>query len=190
MSILLGLQGVGLGLSLFGGMQDDAAQARAARRSADWLDEQADYFRRVTDRKKEIFSRQSRDFNAYQALATAGNGVSLEGSFLETEAQTENLQNLELEAIEAQGKMQIREARAKAFGLRHKADSVEAGTGFRMMGNILSSKFLAGIMTTGKGTIPESNTGKELWGMASNFFKGEYDKAMRRKDHSILSGGY
>ena len=113
MSLLLGLQGVGLGLNILGGMQDDMAQAREARRSADWLDEQARYFREATDRKKEIFGREATQFKAAQALTTAGNGISLEGSFLETEAQTEALQQMEIDAIEAQGRIQIREAKLK-----------------------------------------------------------------------------
>ena len=60
-------------------------------------------------------------------------------------------------------------------------------------GNILGSKFFSSLVSGKGGSIPRSNTGSELYGVISNFFKGEYSKAVGRKAesdyHSLMSGG-
>lgn len=204
---LLALQGLGLGLQVFGQIDDNKAAAEEARRSAAWLDQQAKYFREVTDRQKDIFNREARQFRSYQALATAGNGVSLEGSFLETEAQTEYLQQLEIEAIEAQGRMQIREAQLKASGLRHKADRLSSFeyNFMQAAGTVLSSNAFANIISKVgpkySGTYTDTS-GHQSFGDAlvspfkktGAFFKKEYMKGVSRKNradftNSLLNNG-
>ncbi len=194
MSLLLGLQGVGLGLNILGGMQDAAAQARAARRSADWLDEQAKYFREVTDRKKEIFGRQSEQFKAAQALSTAGNGISLEGSFLETRNQTDALQAMELEAIEAAGRIQIREAKLKAEGLRSGAAGSLDRAMLGAIGQTLGSNVFAKLVDGGAPNLRTTTTGRDFFSAVGGFFRNEYNKGVGRKaqrdfHQSILEGG-
>lgn len=150
------LLALGVGLSILGDIADNKAEAQAARESAKWLEEQASYFRGVTEANVDILENETRALRGYTNVVAAANGVSLEGSFGPDDIQTNLLEKIEIEAIRAEGRMQVREATIQAKGLRRKA---ALATDFHRnllqgLGTFASSKggaaVIAGIGSMGK----------------------------------------
>lgn len=122
----MSLLAIGVGLQVFGQLKSNMDEAAEARRSAQWLREQAAHFRNVTNRQKFLVGQQVQGIKADRSVATAGSGIELTGSFLDMQEQVDYLGSLEIAAIEEQGAMDIREAHLKAAGLEGRAETLSS----------------------------------------------------------------
>lgn len=174
------LAGIGLGLQVYGNIRGNLDAAEEAERSAQWLREQEEFFRLATLHEKDVVSRSFKRLNANRAVAQAGNGVELSGSFIDMENQIELFKQIELDTIQMQGDMQIREAQLKAQGLENRADKLSS-FGYNALTSgtiILGDKF-------GREMLGELGEGLGMAGSSiGTFLKNEYAKGVGRKAES------
>lgn len=111
----------GAGLSIFGQIQANIAQAKAERENAAWLEEQAEFIRSSTERSLSIYQRQAGKFKEDQASALGASGFEMSGSASDIFNDTLRSISEELDAIAMQGQMQEREALLKASSARKQA---------------------------------------------------------------------
>lgn len=136
--ITLALIGGGTALSIFGTLQGAKAEAAAARQNALWLEEQASFIRESTLRELDIAERDQRLIIGEQYGAYAKAGVDLSGSALDTIRDTFSRASLELDAIQRNGEIQIREALLKARSERQYARDVIKAGNIKAIASLLS----------------------------------------------------
>lgn len=111
----------GTALNVFGQWQANFAQAQAERENAQWLNEQAEFIRQSTARSLSIYERQASQFKEEQLGIIGASGVELSGTASDIFSDTLKSISEEIDAIQAQGEMQEREARLKAFQANRQA---------------------------------------------------------------------
>lgn len=116
-----GLIIAGTGLSIFGQIQANIAQAQAERENAAWLEEQAAFIQESTERSLSVYKRQAGQFKEQQAAAIGASGFELSGSAGDIFDDTLRSISEEIDAIEEQGFMQEREALLKASSARRQS---------------------------------------------------------------------
>lgn len=118
----LALYGAGTALSIFGQIRANKAQAQAELQNASWLDEQAEFAGDSANREEDIFKDQVGQLIGQQIGTFASNNVELSGSALDIINDSFGKADSEIQAIRAQGSMNVREANLKARSARRTAD--------------------------------------------------------------------
>lgn len=110
---------VGAGISIYGQVKGNQAQASAERANARFYQEQADFAEKAGDRELDIYKDQAAEFFGQQKSGFARAGVELQGSPLLALADSISRQQREEEAIQMDTAAKVREANLKG-GLANK----------------------------------------------------------------------
>jgi len=117
------MMAVGAGISIFGDIKGRFEEAEAAKENASWLDEQAAFAERSTQRSLDISQRESSIKIGNQIGGFAVMGVELAGGALAAINDSREAAESEIAAIKDQGHMQAKEAHLKAGAARDRADA-------------------------------------------------------------------
>lgn len=103
----------GTALQIYGNYKANMDEAAAERQNQMWMEEQARWIAKSTERELGIYDRESKNQLAATENAFAVSGISMEGSAMSLRQQEEFMRMNELDAIAAQGNMQLRESYLK-----------------------------------------------------------------------------
>ena len=149
-SIILGtVAAVGTGVSIYGQVKANSAQAEAERSNAAFYQEQAEFAREAGDRTLKIFEDQAAEFFGKQKTSFAKAGVDISGSPLLALADTQRRAYEEGTALKEDTRMKVREAYLKAGASSDTADRLSSFTtnGLPAIGQVLTtgSQFAVGL---------------------------------------------
>lgn len=117
----------GTALQMYGNYKANMDEAAAERQNQMWMEEQAQWIKKSTERELGIYDRESQNQMAALENAFAKSGISMEGSALAIRQQEELMRLNELDAIKDQGNMQLREAYLKIGTSGKKQASLTSG---------------------------------------------------------------
>lgn len=101
------------GLQLYGNFKANMDEAEAEAQNLQLMREQSELIKKTTDREKSIYNRASLQEVAAIDNAFASSGIRMDGTALAWKQQQEFIRMQEMEAIELEGRMNLRTAMLK-----------------------------------------------------------------------------
>lgn len=138
-TIGLGSMIVGGGISAISGLSSDNAQADAEAANAAYYKQQAKYSQAATDRELDIFNNEVDDLLGRQLSGYGKAGVSMSGSPLLLQLQTEERSNDELEAIKEKGRQNVELALMRATSAENQAEEIRSAAPWKAFGGLLGT---------------------------------------------------
>lgn len=113
-----------MGLQIYGNVKANLDEAEAEAQNVAWMKEQATLIEKTTQREKEIYNRAS--LNEISAIdnAFASSGIRMDGTALAYKQQQEFMRMQEMEAIELEGRANLRAAMLKISATENKIRSL------------------------------------------------------------------
>ena len=113
-----------MGLQIYGNVKANLDEAEAEAQNVAWMKEQSNLIEKTTQREKEIYNRAS--LNEISAIdnAFASSGIRMDGTALAYKQQQEFIRMQEMEAIELEGRANLRAAMLKISATESKIRSL------------------------------------------------------------------
>lgn len=114
-------------LNMYGNYKANMDEAAAEKENEIWMREQAEWIKKSTKRELDIYKADSADTMAAMVNSFASAGQQMSGTAMAFRQQEEMRRNNELDAIGAQGAMNLREAYLKVGASEKKQSSLTSG---------------------------------------------------------------